>query len=239
MNPRQRRGLLLVALALAGAVAVFWSVTAHVSEVQAQVGPMTNVVMLDEDLPAYAPLGPEALAVRQMPQRWVPGRALVEPDAVVGLVATTPLPAGTVLQEQMLVPPPDLEAGQRELAILVDAETGVAGKIGRDSVVDIYATFPANQSEPARATIVVERAQILEVGTPQVTSDETATGAFTEEQVVPVTFSLSVSESLRLAYVQSFAADVSLALRAPLDDRAVEVQQRSYQPLPETGGVGS
>jgi len=141
-----------------------------------------------------------------------------------------------VLQEGMLVDPPALQEGQRELAILVDAETGVAGKIGRGSVVDIFATFPEAEDIPAQANIVVENATILDVGIPTSTTQQDPTGTFSEGQVVPVTFALSVDESLRLAYIESFASNVRLALRAPLDDASIGTTQRTYRPEPGTVG---
>ena len=55
----------------------------------------------------------------------------------------------------MLVAPPELAPGQREVAILVDAETGVAGKIGPDSVVDIVGTFEGDSA--ARHPAAVDR----------------------------------------------------------------------------------
>jgi pilus assembly protein CpaB len=167
----------------------------------------------------------------QIPERWMPANALGTPEGADGMVTTTPLPAGTVLQEGMLVPPPQLERGQRELAILVDAETGVAGKIRPGSVVDIVATFEGDQTNAPQANVVVERALILNVGTPTVTSQQTTTGAFAEGEVVPVTFALSVDDSLRLAYIESFARHVRLALRAPDDRAQVDPTRRIYQPL--------
>ena len=65
--------------------------------------------------------------------------------------------------------PPDLAPGQREVAILVDAETGVAGKIGPDSLVDIVATYAGNDQARHRAEVDASssrRARIIEVGQP-------------------------------------------------------------------------
>ena len=47
----------------------------------------------------------------------------------------------------MIGSPPELATGEREIAILVDAETGVAGKISPGSIVDIVATFGGNDQE--------------------------------------------------------------------------------------------
>ncbi len=236
MNPRQRRGVLLIALAAVGAVAVFLSVTNYVAEVRSQVGPVVQVLRLAQDAPPYVALTPDMVEPVEVPERWGPENAVSDPLELAGLVPTVLLPAGTVLQNGMLVPPPQLAPGQRELAINVDAETGVAGKIASGDLVDIYATFPGSEANPAQAVIVVEQAQIIDVGTPVATEETTSTGAFDQGQVVPVTFALSVDESLRLAYIESFAQTVRLALRAPLDDETIEDPRRRYQPTAEVAG---
>lgn len=230
MNPRQRRGVLLVGLSIVGAIAVFVSIANFVADVQSRVGPMTSVLRLSTDAPPFAEMTPEMVELVDLPERWSPDNALTDAVEVAGLVTNVNLPAGTVLQEGMLVEPPQLEAGQREMAILVDAETGVAGKIGRGSVVDVYATFPSDEEVPAQAIIMVENARILDVGVPTSTTEADATGGFSEGQVVPVTFALSIEESLSLSYVRSFADNVSLALRAPLDNGTIGTTQRTYRP---------
>jgi pilus assembly protein CpaB len=237
MNPRQRRGVLLMGLAGLAALGVFLSVSTYISEVASQVGPMARVVRLTQETVPYEPVTVDMLETVAMPERWIPVNALQSMDGADGMVSMTPLPAGTVLQEGMLVPPPQLESGQRELAILVDAETGVAGKIRPGSVVDIYATFEGDQINAAQANIVVERALILNVGTPTTTTQQTSTGAFAEGEVVPVTFALSVDDSLRLAYIESFARNVRLALRAPDDRALIAPSERVYQPGQPQPGV--
>ena len=230
MNPRQRRGLLLIALATIGAIGVFVSVANYVAGVQAQVGPLGIVVRLTQEAQPYQPVTDDMVEEIAVPERWRPANALVSSLELEGRVPASPLPAGTVLQEGLLIDPPQLQDGERELAIMVDAETGVAGKIGRGSIVDIFATFPGTDQELAHASIVVENAEILDVGTPTAapTQESDGAGGFAEGEVVPVTFALSVEESLRLAYIESFAANVRLALRAP--DDAAEPSERLYQP---------
>ena len=62
------------------------------------------------------------------------------------------------------------------------------------------------------------------------TTQQTASGAFAEGEVVPVTFALSVDDSLRLTYIESFARNVRLALRAPDDQALTSPAERVYQP---------
>lgn len=232
MNPRQRRGVLLVALATVGAAVVFAMVAGYVSDVRSRVGPTGEALVLARDVAAYEDLAPDVVERTEVPERWLPANALRDPGRLAGRVSPSSLPAGTVLQEGMLEAPPDLEAGQREIAILVDAEAGVAGKVAPGSVVDIAATFSGDgEDDPPQASFVVERAPVVDVGSPTTAAEE-AGGGFAENEVVPVTFALSVEDSLRLAYVESFAGSVRLLRRSPADDGALTDRERVYQPGP-------
>ena len=71
----------------------------------------------------------------------------------------------------MLVDPPGLETGYREVAILVDAETGVAGKVRSGDRVDIIATTAGDEGVPDRAEVWVSNALVLEVGLPTASED--------------------------------------------------------------------
>lgn len=229
MNPRQRRGLLLVLVAAAGAIAVFVSVAGYVEDVRTQVGPTLTALRLDGDVAAHDPITPEMVSDVTMPRRWAPPGVLTDRIQLAGMVAPTALPAGTLLQDGVLVPEPALSTGERELAILVDAETGVAGKIGPGTVVDIFATFPGSDAEPPQSAIVVQQARIVDVGLPQTEEEQDGFGG--PNQVLPVTFALSVEESLQLAYIESFSEKVRLALRRPGDTESVEDARRRFQPI--------
>ena len=61
MNPRQRRGALLLILAIAGAVAVFISVSSYVAEVRRETGPKLVVLQLNTDVEAFQPLPAESV----------------------------------------------------------------------------------------------------------------------------------------------------------------------------------
>ena len=238
MNPRQRRGVLLIVLSAIGAVVVFATVAGYVADVQRQVGPLEPVVRLTADVPAYAPIPADALEVVEMPGHWRPPLAVRSAAELDGLVPTADLPAGTLLQAGDVAPRPEVGEGQRQIAILVDAETGVAGNIGVGDVVDIIATRRGEGDDPASAEIAIEAARILSIGTPQVSEGvDPATGAFAADQVVPVTFVLPTSDVLRLAYVESFATSVRLALRAPTDAGTLQPPERVYAPT-ATGDAG-
>ena len=232
MNPRQRRAVLLLGLSALGLVGVFALVAGYVSDVRKQVDPKVRVLALADTVEPYKTITDDMVEEVEMPERWAPETALRDRGALVGLVPTTALTEGSILQEGMLAEPPELEAGQREVAILVDAETGVAGKIGPDSIVDIIATYPASDEGRvrARSRIVVPGARVVEVGQPQRQGGEVQQQA-DPEQVVPVTFAISVRDQLKVTYAESLAQEVRLALQRPDEqERVPPAEQRVYAP---------
>ena len=227
MNPRQRRGVLLLVLAAAGAITVFFAVSSYVSDVRSQVEPLVTVLQLKEDVEPYRPIDDSELKEFELPRRWAPDTALRERSELLGQVPASRLENGSILQKGMLVPEPELEPGQRELAILIDAETGVAGKVGSGDVVDIVASFEGDDATSPKSQIVVAGARVIDVGIQR--TREVPGPTPQEEEVVPVTFALSVQESLVLAYAESFAAEVRLALVRPDESEPVAPRDREFE----------
>lgn len=235
MNPRQRRGVLLITLAALGAVGVFYGAYVYLSDVRSQVGPMVQVARLTRDVPAYTPITQDVVEVATVPERWVPRHAVTQLE---GLVAAADLPAEAILQEGMVTSEPVIPAGQREIAIVVDDESAVAGKIRPEDRVDVYATFPGNDEVPASSRIVLQDVRVVAVGNPQTTPDPDT--AFAEQRAVPVTFALDPRDAQILTYVESFASSVRLALRTPgaLDDERLPDRETIYAPTVGTRGQG-
>lgn len=245
MNPRQRRGVLLLVVAGIAAIGVFVAIAGYVGGVRAQITPKTTVLALRRDVPAMTPVSPAMVRTISVPERYAPERALRDPLALSGRVAATALPAGSMLQDGMLIAPPALEPGQRELAILVDADTGVAGKIQPGDFVDIEATFPGDQRSAPRAEVVVPHARVVTVGEVQSGAPVTGRGSTgfggerpsQPQQVVPVTFALSPRQTLIVTYAESFATEVRLALVRHGDQRGLPRGHRQFV-LPPTGAGG-
>jgi pilus assembly protein CpaB len=215
VNPRQRRGLLLLIVAAVAAVAVFVLIASYVATVRTEVGPLAPALRLRTDVSAFKPVTERMVEEVSVPRRWLPTTAVHTVDELRGMVASAPLVRGSYLQAGMLVPPPALAVGQREIAILVDAETGVAGKVRPGSVVDILATFqgsPGQAGTRASSKVIVRNARVLDVGSLERVSGSDLRGLLTQNQVVPVTFALSIKQSLVLTYAESFATKVRLAL---------------------------
>jgi pilus assembly protein CpaB len=231
MNPRQRRGLLLLVLSGLGLLAVFVLVASYVADVRTEVDPKIKLLALSKSVKAFESVPDDAVTEITMPKRWAPTAALRDRSQLVGLVAGTDLATDSLLQKGMLVAPPELAPGQREVAILVDAETGVAGKIGPGAMVDIVGTFegdPQRGIQP-RSTVVVPAARIIEVGQAQLKGGRGVQQAESDPQeVVPVTFALTPKQQLAVTEAESFAQEVRLALRRPGDVAPLKKGERTY-----------
>ncbi len=139
MNPRQRRGILLLTFAALGLLGVFVLVAGYVADVREEVEPKITVLALAKDAEKDKAITDDMVKEVELPRQWAPKTALRDRARLIGQVATADAPAESILQEGMLGPPPELATGEREIAILVDAETGVAGKIQPGADVDVIA----------------------------------------------------------------------------------------------------
>jgi pilus assembly protein CpaB len=211
--------VLLLALAAAGLLGVFALVANYVSDVDTQVGPKVSVLVLTKDAKKNQAINDDMMVEKLIPRRWAP-KAALDRTQIVGLVAGSDLARNSILQEGMLISPPQLSEGEREVAILVDASTGVAGRIEEGSKVDIIAAYPGDQSgsKPNRSVVVVAGARVLAVGQARLKSSggvQDGNAPADPTQVVPVTFALNKDQELQVSYAQSFAQDVRLALISP------------------------
>ena len=220
MTPRQRRGVLLLFVAAVGAILVFSAISTYVDDVRKDVEPKTTVLVLTRSVPELQPIPLDAVREKSVPVKWAGHQALRDAAEIGSLVPNTPLEAGVELQQGMLVEPPSLEEGQQEISILINADTGVAGKLQPGDSVDVLATFPADerQHSPASARTLIRRARVVTVGLPRSaarpgTNPQDGTQTANEQQVlVPVTFALRPTLALRLTYAETFASEIRLSL---------------------------
>ncbi|RFU41924.1 Flp pilus assembly protein CpaB [Actinomadura logoneensis] len=213
MNPRQRRGVLLMILAALGAVVVFTGILSYVGSVRAEVGVKTEVLRLRTPVAAFTRVAPENLEHVWVPKKWSPNTMITDLSQLDGKVAAADLPAGAFLQTGMLAPGPTLQTGQREISITIDAETGVAGRVRKGMHVDIYATYQKNQggnNQQSCAARIVKSALVTQID--QVTDVRNEKNNTVTDKQLPITFALSASDSLKLAREESFATKIRLAL---------------------------
>ncbi|WP_217141287.1 Flp pilus assembly protein CpaB [Streptomyces sp. AC627_RSS907] len=230
MNSRQRRGIILLILSVLCALGAFAGVLAVIDDVQSKVGPEVTAYRLRTDVQPYTPLGAGQFEKVEMPERWLSKNAVTDLDEVRGKIAVTTLKKGSLLQSDMVVDQPALQPGQQEVAIMIDAATGVAGKITPGSTVNVYATFEGErEGDPAQSKIIVSHAKVIDVG--DLTSLKPDENSRDREptDAVPITFALSTIDAQRITYAESFAQRVRLALVAPGSDTTVPDKDRTYE----------
>jgi pilus assembly protein CpaB len=233
MNSRQRRGVLLLLLSVLCALAAFAGVFSVIQNVESKVGPEATAYRLRSDVPAYRALDAGEFEKVAVPRRWLPSTAVTDLAELRGKIAVTPLHKGSLLQNDMIVARPALSPGEQEIAIMIDAATGVAGEINPGARVNIYATFDGkDQNTKPVSKVIVSNAEVIDVGrlTPIDHSgqDGTAGAARRAGDAVPITFALDTKDAQRVAYAESFATHVRLALIAPGGDGAVSPGDRTY-----------
>ncbi|MFF3841891.1 Flp pilus assembly protein CpaB [Streptomyces sp. NPDC001930] len=229
MNSRQRRGVILLLLSVLCAIGAFAGVLAVISDVNSKVGPETTAYRIKDNVVPYTPLRAAQFEKISMPKRWLPETAVTDLRQIEGRIAVTRLKAGSLLQSDMIVERPELQPGQQEIAIMIDAATGVAGKITAGATVNIYATFEGDKKgEPSQSRMIVAGARVLDVGKLTPIRDSSQ-GSARANEAVPISFALSTLDAQRVAYAESFAEHVRLALVAPTTGGApADQRDRTY-----------
>ena len=226
VNPRQRRGIVFMVLSVLVAVAVFVILTNYVRSVSSQVGPTTTVYRAAGPIDAYVPLDESNLEPYQVPERWAAPTARLDLPDLDGRRVGFALEAGTVVTSDMLVPPSDLSPTEREIAINVDAVTGVAGRVRTGDRVDLYAVFADVTGLPAQVRVLVRDVRIVSIGGVQTVTQSDDEG-IEEADVIPVTLALEPDDSLAVTYANAFAEEVRL-VALPTDtglDRSEDIEQ--------------
>ncbi|MDQ0992787.1 Flp pilus assembly protein CpaB [Streptomyces sp. V3I7] len=228
MNSRQRRGVILLVLSVLCALGAFAGVLSVIDDVKSEVGPEVTAYRVgSDDVAPYQKLDAGQFERVRMPRRWLSPNAVTDLRQIQGKIAVTTLRKGSLLQTDMIVARPALQAGQQEVAIMIDAATGVAGKITPGARVNVYATFEGRrQGDPDQSRIIVTNARVIDVGKPTQESDNRTQRP---TDVAPITFALSTVDAQRLTYAESFAQRVRLALVAPGSETAVPDKDRTYE----------
>lgn len=229
MNARQRRGILLLLVSVLLALAAFVGVVAVINDVESKVGPERTAYELTEDVEPYAELSRGQVREVEMPERYIPDSAVTRLSELDGKVAVGPLTEGSLLQSDMLADRPELDSGQQEIAVMIDASTGVAGKIYPGATINMYAAFRVQDrsggegQEYEMVRLMVNNAEVIEVGDLTEVEEERET-----TEAVPITFALDNQDAQRVTYAEAFAEQVRLALVAPGDEEEIPEEERTY-----------
>jgi pilus assembly protein CpaB len=230
MNSRQRRGVILLILSVLCALGAFAGVLSVVRNVDSKVGPEVTAYRVRSDVKPYTTVDAGQFEKIEMPRRWLSGNAVTDLRQIQGKIAVTTLRRGSLLQTDMIVDQPALQPGQQEVAIMIDAATGVAGKITPGSHVNVYATFAGKkEGDPDQSKIIVTDARVLDVGQITALDPDQSKNQQQPSEAVPITFALSTLDAQRITYAESFAQRVRLALVAPGSETSVPDKDRTYE----------
>lgn len=209
MNPRQRRGVLIMLAAGLAAVSLFFVAVQYIGSVNAQVAPKITVYRAAEDIGAYAVIEEGDLESVEVPEKWVSGQAVRNPEDVIGRRAAFNVATGTYLGADMILPTSSLNENEREIALTVDAKTGVAGRVRAGDFVDVYAVF-GDDAATGVSRVLVRNVRVVSVRGAETRTQTTDRDELTEQQVIPVTLALEPAAALSVTYADSFAQVVRL-----------------------------
>ncbi|MDF3141239.1 MULTISPECIES: Flp pilus assembly protein CpaB [unclassified Streptomyces] len=230
MNSRQRRGVILLLLSIVCALGAFAGVLSVISDVKSKVGPEVTAYRVKANVAPYTQLSAGQFEKTEMPERWLSENAVTDLREIQGKIAVTTLRKGSLLQSDMIVDQPALKPGEQEVAIMIDAATGVAGKITPGSTVNVYATFEGRRdSDPDQSKLIVENARVIDVGELTALKPDADDRDREPTDAVPITFALQTIDAQRITYAESFADEVRLALVAPGTGSDVDATDRTYE----------
>lgn len=226
MNPKQRRGLLLLAVSLVGAVAVFALVVSYVGSVSSQVGPMSTVFVAQRAIAPQQAVTAADVSPEQVPTRYVTPTTILDQDGFLGHKSIEGISQGTWLQEDLVEPASSVADGEREVSVNFDAAQGINGRVRPGDLVDVVGAFAARQEGGAgdpsvrraqipdnTAGVLVRDARVVSVGAatpvgiPVGTADQGDTDV---AATVAVTFSVPLEQAVRLSYGEAFAVSLRI-----------------------------
>jgi pilus assembly protein CpaB len=221
---RRARAAALLGLSAVCAGAAISLVNRYASDVRAQVGPLTPVVVAASDLPRGQNITPRALlerlTERRIPARFVPPDALRSTRDALGLRALARIPAGSYVGAAQLGPPqsrtrPALADGGRVVEVPVSG-AATTGELVRPGVrVDVLVTSERGAGPP-RTYLALQRVPL--VGLRPLQSEVAAGDEAGPDAVAAVRVSLR--QAVLLTAAQNFARELRLVTRPRGDDRS-------------------
>lgn len=209
MNPRQRRGVILMVLAGLCAIALFFISVNWVGSVNAKVTPLIRTYQASTEIPAHSVIKADDLEAVEIPKRWTSTSAATDIKSLVGQRVAFNVAEGTYLSADMLLPRSSLNGDEREIALTVDAKTGIAGRVQTGDLVDVYAVFANESGNDGASRVLVRDVRVVSVRGVE-TQTASKGDSFGEEQVIPVTLALQPRAALAVTYADAFAASVRL-----------------------------
>ncbi len=219
-RPNRRRGLVLLALALASGGLAASQVHRRASAVEARVGPLVPVIVAARDLPADSPLAGGAIASRQVPIRFVPPDALGPGAAGAARRTIVPVPAGTVLTSSLLggggqaAGGLTLRPGERALEVAAAGGEALAGA-APGARVDVLVSRESGGGGDTFMALEDVELLALRAGATGIDADPAGESTATALATLRVT----ARQAVYLTASQNFGRELRLLVRPPGDRR--------------------
>jgi Flp pilus assembly protein CpaB len=208
---RRARAIAFLIAALICAVLAATVAGRYRSRLDARYGPLRPVVVATSELAADEPIGTEragALAVRRVPQSFVPPGALTRPADALGRAPGATIPAGSyVLGAQLVVPrakeppAPGVGSGLRPVQVAVAGAEALTidGDAPEGRRVDVVVSRQAGLGRSARAHIAASGIKLLALAAPAGPGEPwNATLAVTEQQALSLIAAQSAGREIHL-----------------------------------------
>jgi pilus assembly protein CpaB len=226
VSARRRRGLLLLALALASGGLAASQVHRRERSVEERVGPLVPVVVAARDLPAGARLRPGALAPRRVPARFVPPDALSSRVGLAGARTAVALAAGSYLTAGHLQgrrgggdgDRRPLGPGERALEVAVSGGGALDGG-GPGTGFDVVLTTEPHDGA-GRSFVALEDVELLGLrsGVDAAGYDADVEGD-TPAETALATLRVTLRQAVYMTAAENFAREVRVLVRPPGDRR--------------------
>jgi pilus assembly protein CpaB len=213
---RRRRAAVLLGLALVLGTLSATHVARRERALEAQLGPVVEVVVARKALAAGHALELSDLGMRSLPARYAPPGEPAFAAALAGHKLAVPVVAGAPLTTELLVrrpvaPESAIARGQRAVDVLA---TGSPQAVSPGSHVDVLVTTERRDSVRGTTRIALENVEVL-------ASSSAAGDAEAKAPRVNATLRVTAAQAVYLAAAQSFAREIRLLARAPGDRRGV------------------
>jgi Flp pilus assembly protein CpaB len=224
VTTRRRRGVLALSVALASGGLAASEVHDRERTVAEQVGEPVGVLVAARDIRAGARIRREALALREVPTRFVPPDALASAAGVVGTRAGAAVVAGAYVTPSVLERPDDeqraggrLRRGERAVTVEVAGLAGVTGLAPGARVDVLVSTEPG--ADGGRTLVALAGAELLALtpgggygaGGLDSAPEEPAAGA--GEPVALATLRVTLRQAVYLTQADNFAREIRLLAR--------------------------
>ena len=210
---RRRRAALLLGLALLLGTLAATTVGRREAALEAQLGPLSEIVVARTDLVPGRPLRVGDLALRRLPARYVPAGAATSAGELVARALAVPVPRGGVLSTGLLDPGnggiahPPVRRGERAADVVAQGSLALVVPGAR---VDVLVTRDAAGGAPGMTELALEDVEVLAAAR----APESGDARGDPGPRVEATLRVTVAQAVYLTAAQAFAREVRLLPRA-------------------------